>query len=152
MRTVVVVVANKVGQEQPHVTVADRNQVIQALAAGGPHPALRDRVRFWRLARSTQAGDAESGAALAEVHSPDPVAIMDQVGRLAAPGCGLDHLTPDPGSGGMGGDLEVEELATAVADEEEDVEGLEGEGLNHKQIRRPDRSRMVGQEGAPALA
>jgi hypothetical protein len=52
----------------------------------------------------------------------------------------------------MGGHLEVDELTTAVADEEEDGEGPEGEGLNDEKIGRPDHLSMVGQEGAPALA
>jgi hypothetical protein len=39
-----------------------------------------------------------------------------------------------------------------VADQEEDVEGLEGQDLNHKQISYPDGPGMVGEEGAPALA
>ena len=52
----------------------------------------------------------------------------------------------------MGGHLEVDQLATAVADEEEDVEGLEGQGLDDKEVGRPDRLSVVGQEGAPALA
>jgi hypothetical protein len=52
----------------------------------------------------------------------------------------------------MGGHLEMDQLATAVADEEEHVEGLEGQGLDDKEVGRPDRLSVVGQEGAPALA
>ena len=52
----------------------------------------------------------------------------------------------------MGGHLEVDELTTAVADEEEDVEGPEGEGLHDKEVGRPDRLSLVSQEGSPALA
>src|SRR6266540_7330536 len=52
----------------------------------------------------------------------------------------------------MGGHLEVDELTTAVADEEEDVEGPEGEGLNDKEVGCPHRVSLVSQEGSPALA
>ena len=52
----------------------------------------------------------------------------------------------------MSGHVEVEQAAPAVADQKEDVEGLEGQGLNHEQISCPDGLDMVGEEGAPALA
>jgi hypothetical protein len=76
---------------------------------------------------------------------------MDQIVRFAVPGCGFDQLPPGPDSGGMVGDLEVDQLATTMADEEEDVEGLEVQGLDDEQVGDPGRLSMVGQEGAPAL-
>ena len=48
---------------------------------------------------------------------------MDQVVRFAIPGRGFDQLPPDPGRGGVAGHLEVDQLATAMANEEEDEEG-----------------------------
>jgi hypothetical protein len=52
----------------------------------------------------------------------------------------------------VGGDAEVEKAAAIVADQEEDVEGLEGQGLNHEEIGSPDGLGVVGKEGTPALA
>jgi hypothetical protein len=52
----------------------------------------------------------------------------------------------------VAGHLEVDQLATAMAHEEEDEEGLERQGLDDKEVGGPDRVRMVGKEGAPALA
>src|SRR5262245_61049421 len=71
---------------------------------------------------------------------------------VLAPGRGFDHLAPHPGGGRMSGHVEVEQAAPAVADQKEDVEGLEGQGLNHEHISCPDGLDMVGEEGAPALA
>ena len=48
--------------------------------------------------------------------------------------------------------LEVDQLAPAVADEEEDVEGLEGQGLDDEEVGGPDPISVVGEEGPPALA
>jgi hypothetical protein len=39
-----------------------------------------------------------------------------------------------------------------VADQEEDVKGLEGQGLDHEKVCRPDGLSVVGEEGTPALA
>ena len=77
---------------------------------------------------------------------------MDQVVGFAVPRRGFDQLPPDPGRGGIGSHREVDQLATSVADEEEDVEGLEGQGLDDKEVGRPDRLGVVGREGASALA
>ena len=52
----------------------------------------------------------------------------------------------------MGGYLEVDELAAAMTDEEEDVKGLEGQGLNNQEVGRPDRLSMIRKEDATALA
>jgi hypothetical protein len=52
----------------------------------------------------------------------------------------------------MSSHLEVDQLSTAVADEEEDVEGLEGQGLDDEEVGGPDRLSVVGEEGPPALA
>ena len=51
---------------------------------------------------------------------------------MLAPGRSLDHLAPDPGGGRVSGDVEVEQAAAMVADHEEDVEGLKGQGLDHE--------------------
>ncbi len=46
----------------------------------------------------------------------------------------------------MGGHVEVEQAATVVADQEEDVEGLEGQGLDYEEVSCPDGLSVVGEE------
>ena len=147
MRAIAVVVVNELLQDRAQVEFAERYQVVEALAADSPHPALGDRVGPWCLNRRRNARDAKSGAAPAEIPAPDAIAVMDQVVRPAVPGRGFDQLPPDPGGAGMGGHLEVNELTTAVADEEEDVEGPEGEGLNDNEVGPTDRLSLVSKEG-----
>ena len=72
--------------------------------------------------------DAEPRGSPSEVGIPDPIVIVNQISRLAFPGCGFDQLPPDPGGGALSSHLEVDKFATAVANEGEDVEGLEGLG------------------------
>ena len=60
-----------------------------------------------------------------------------------APRSVAGYLAPHPGSG----HVDVEQAAPAVADQKEDVEGLEGQSLNHEQISCPDGLGMVGEEG-----
>src|SRR5438477_12389486 len=72
--------------------------------------------------------------------------------RFLTPGRRLDHLAPDPGSGRVGGHVDVHQLAPAVLDEHQDVQRLEGERRHREQIGRPEVVRMLGQERAPGLA
>src|SRR5450759_1555935 len=152
MRAIMVVVVEELHQYPPQVALADRNQVVEALPAGCPHPTLGDRVRAGRPNRGPQTLDSQAGGALAKVGAPDPVTVMDQGSRLAVPGRGFDQLPPDPGGGRMGGHVEMDKLATPMTDEEDDVERLEGQRLNDEKVGGPDRLSMVGKEGAPALA
>jgi len=71
---------------------------------------------------------------------------------FAVPGCGFDQLRPNPGGGGLGGDLEVDQLAPPMADEEEDVHRLEGQGLDNQEVGGPDPLSVVGEKGEPTLA
>jgi hypothetical protein len=52
----------------------------------------------------------------------------------------------------VGGHVDVEQEAAVVADQEEDVEGLESEGLDDEEVGSPDGLSVVGEEGATALA
>ena len=70
-----------------------------------------------------------------------------RVAGVLTPGCGLLHLAPDPGSGRVTGHVEVEQAAAIVADQEE---VWKVEGLDHEQVRSPDRLSVVGEEGTPA--
>jgi crotonobetainyl-CoA:carnitine CoA-transferase CaiB-like acyl-CoA transferase len=76
------------------VALVDRNQVVEALPAGCPHPALRDRVRAGRPNRGLRTLDSQAGGALAEVGVPDPVTVMDEISRPAVPRCGFDYVPP----------------------------------------------------------
>jgi hypothetical protein len=80
------------------------------------------------------------------------VTVMDQVSRLVVSRCGFDQLPPDPSGGRMGGDFDVDELATPMTNEEDDVERLEGQGLDDEEVGGPERPSMVGKEDAPAPA
>src|SRR5438270_10934822 len=50
----------------------------------------------------------------------------EQVPRLIAPGRRLDQLAPDAGGRGVGGHVDLPQLAPAVSDDHEYVQCLEG--------------------------
>ena len=61
MRAIMVVVVEELHQYPPQVALADRNQVVEALPAGCPHPTLGDRVRAGRPNRGPQTLDSQAG-------------------------------------------------------------------------------------------
>ena len=59
MGAIVVVVADELGQDRAQGALVKRYQSIEALAADGPNPALRDGVGARRPNRRPQTLDAE---------------------------------------------------------------------------------------------
>ena len=47
------------------------------------------------------------------------------------------------------GDIEMNQVAAGMLDEEQHVERLEGQGLHHEQVRGPDPGDFVAEESAP---
>ena len=76
---------------------------------------------------------------------------MNQVLGLTTPAGGFDGLPPDPGSRRAGRYVELNQLPAQVADEEEHVQALHADGVDHEEIGRPDAFDLVAQERSPAL-
>jgi len=77
---------------------------------------------------------------------------MDEVAGMPTPGRGLQQLSPDPRSRRARRDVEMDHLPASVVNEEEDIQGLETDRLNHEEVGRPDALELVGQECAPTLS
>src|SRR6266568_4870546 len=125
--------------------------MVEALGPNRPHDPFGYGVRFRRPWRGAQPGDTQAGQLALEVTAIDGISIVDEVVRLPVPGRRLQELLPDPRRGGTGGDVDVKRLSPLVFDEEEDVEGPEGRGLDDEQIGRPGADQLVRQEGSPPL-
>lgn len=78
VRPIVVVAVDKPGQDPAEMTLAEGNQMVEALLADCPDPPFRNRVRAERLDRCPQALDSQPGTAPAEVGAPDPITVVDQ--------------------------------------------------------------------------
>ena len=102
--------------------------------------------------RTEQRLDPKCFRTLNEVTAINAIAVADKIARLAGPASRLNQLTPDPGRGGVGGHIEVDEFAPVVRDEEEHVERLERQGVDGQQVSCPDPRAMVGQERTPGLS
>ena len=90
-------------------------------------------------------------ALLREVLAVTAVVVANEIPGLCAPGRRFDDLSPDPLCRRMPRDVDVDDAPAVMRDEDQHVYRAEHEGLHREQIDRPDRGRVVVEEGAPAL-
>ena len=72
----------------------ERDQVVEAFVAEGPHHPLGDRVRPRRSHRREDRLDAQPSRPPDEASTVDGVPVPHEVAGPAAPGGGLDQLAP----------------------------------------------------------
>ncbi len=82
-----------------------------------------------------------------EVLTVDPVSIPEEVPRRRVLRKGLDQLARRPDGRGVIGDVEVEEFAALVAEDDEDEEKAEGEGGDNEEVDGDELSGMRGEKG-----
>src|SRR6516164_5186093 len=75
------------------------------------------------------------------------VAVEDQILGCTLLREGLSQLLHDPGTGGMFGDVEVQDVATAVRDHEEAVQYPKGRGGHGEKVHGGDSLTMVLEKG-----
>ena len=79
------------------------------------------------------------------------VAVADEVAWLLTPRRGRDQLAPDPLGGRMRGDVQMDDPPPVMRNEEEDVQGVEGNRRYREEVGGPDVWCMIAEEGAPGL-
>lgn len=152
MRAMGVVVGDVLAEHRAEVALVQDDEVVQALPPQRADHALGDRVGTGRPDRREEGRDAQGRSPFPEVAAVDGVAIPQQVAGLPAPRRRPEQLPPDPGGSRVGGDVDVHQLPSAMGDEQQDVQRLEGQRLDGEQIRRPDVAPAVGQEDPAGLA
>ncbi len=127
MRSLLLAVRHERTQNGHEVLLVQNDDVIEALSPQGAEHSLRNSVRFWGVDRGGDGVDADASCALTKVAAVDGIAITQQMPWRVSPGCCLDHLSPDPGRRGAGRHIDVDQLTPTMSDEDEHVQGLEGE-------------------------
>jgi hypothetical protein len=79
------------------------------------------------------------------------VAIAKKIGRGGVVGEGVHDLLSGPRRSGMGGDVEVQDPAPMVSEEDQDEEHPQLSGGNGKDVDRDQVPDMVREERAPGL-
>jgi hypothetical protein len=134
----VVVVLDELAEDIFKVPAAEDQQVVQALAANGAHPALGEGVRARAPVGSPKYPDTLGAEDLVEHGGELVVAIPEQEldrepALLKLPGevaCLLD----DPGAGRVVGAAGEVDAAAADLDEEKDIELGQPDGVNDEEV------------------
>src|SRR6266403_5020154 len=109
MSASLVIVREVAGQETAQVPFAKDEYMIQTLTPDGADEPLREGVLPRAVRRREDFTDAHALHALPEHVTIDRVAIAEEIRRGAVVREGVHDLLGRPGSGGMLGDIEVED-------------------------------------------
>src|SRR5262245_49001190 len=117
------------GRDDPlEVSLVQHDDVVQALAAQGSDPAFDEGILPGTLRCDQHFLDAQVGDAPAEDRAVATVAVPDQVAWRLVKGEGLHYLPSDPVRGRMRGDVDMDDAAAVVAEDNETVEQAKGDG------------------------
>src|SRR3989454_2509960 len=146
-----VVVREVASQGAAQVPFAKNADVIQTLAPDGADEPLREGVLPRALRRREDFTNTPALHALPEHVTVDRVAIAEEIGRGGVVREGVHDLLGRPGSGGMLGDIEVEDAPAVVGEHDEDEQNAQARGGNSEEIDGDEIPDVIGQEGAPRL-
>src|SRR2546428_5480103 len=146
-----VVVREVASQGTAQVSFAKDEDVIQTLAPDGADQPLREGILPWAVRRRQDFTDAHALHALPEQVTVDRVAIAEEKGRRGVVREGVHDLLGGPGSGGMLGDIEVEDAPAVVGEHDDDEQNPQARGGNSEEIDGDEVLDVIGQERAPPL-
>jgi len=146
-----VVVREVASQGAAQVPFAKDHYVIQTLAPDGADKPLREGVLPRAVRRREDFTDAQALHALPERVTVDRVAIAEEVRRRGVIREGVHDLLGRPGSGGMLGDIEVEDAPAVVGKHDEDEQHTQPRGGNREEVDGDEVPDVIGQERAPRL-
>ena len=152
MRAIGVIIRDVVLDETAQVSLIEDEYVIQKISATAPDPAFRDSI-LPRACRAYAcgfhaAGCQQIGYLLAEL----AVTIENRIAvRTRFRKC-LPQLLHYPGAGRVFRDIEMEDLASTVFDDEETIQDSEGEGWHGEEIHGRDDVAVIAKESSPELA
>ena len=133
------------------MSFAENENVIQTLAPDRTEEALRERVLPRAVGRRQDLIDPHAPHSLSERVSVDLIAIAEEIGGSGVVGERLNELLGGPSSGGMLGDVEVEDAAAVVGEHDEDEEDAPPSGGDGEEVDRDQVADVVGEECAPGL-
>ena len=139
------------GEDVAEVSLAEDEHMIQALPADRADEPLRERVLPRAPRRRENLVDAYALHAAPKWLTVDAIAVAEEIGRCRLVGEGVDDLLTGPDSGGVLGDVEVDDAPAVLSEHDENEEDAEASGRHGKEVDRDQVPDMVGEERPPGL-
>ena len=146
-----VVVREVAGQDVSQVALAQDEDMVETLSPDRADQAFGEGILPWASGGREDFLDPHALHALAEGVSVDRVAIAEEIGRGGVVREGVHDLLGGPRSGGMLGDVEVQDPTPMVGEDDQDEEHPQASGGNGEEVDRDQIPDMVGEERAPGL-
>jgi hypothetical protein len=138
-------------QDATQVALAQDDDVVEAVAPDRPDQAFGEGILPRAPGSREDFSDLHALHALAERVSVNRVAIAKKIGRGGVVGESVHDLLSGLRRSGMGGDVEVQDPAPMVSEDDQDEEHAEPSSGNGEEVDRDQILDMVREERAPGL-
>jgi hypothetical protein len=128
------IVGEVAGQDAAGVSLAEDEDMIQALAPDRADEPLRERVLPRAARRRENLLDPHALHAAAKLLTIDLVAITQEIGWRGLVREGVHDLLGGPGGGGVLGHVEVDDPPAVVREHDEDEQNSEASGRHGEEI------------------
>jgi len=129
----------------------ERDHLIEALTTNGSDHSLYIGSLPRRARCRQDFADAHVSHLFPELSAENSIAVAQQVARKLGEGKGLPQLLSRPFRGRVGGNIEVQNAAAVMGQNQENVENLEVDRGHCEEINRDQLRGMILKECPPAL-
>ena len=151
VRAMVMIIAEVVREPPAQVVLVEHDHVVQTFAADGADQALDEGILPRGARRNELLFQSEAQRPLHEFQTVDAIAIAEQIAGWLGVGKRLGQLLCRPSSRGRIGNIEMQDFAALMRQDQEDIEDAEGGGRDDKEIHRDEVLGVVVEEGLPGL-
>ena len=129
------VVVREVRAEQAaEMPLVEHDEVVEAFSPDGADDPLGERILPWCVGRDEHLVNAQAVDAAVKDVAIDRVAIPEQIPWRRLVGERVHDLLGGPGSGRVVGDIDMQEFAAVMAEDDEAKEQPEGEGRDDEEV------------------
>src|SRR5664280_1872834 len=146
--SVVVIVGNVLREESLQMSLIQRDYVVEQVAAG---PTLGDPILPGTPNRGTDRCHVQRADRRWHFQAILRVMVEQEKSGRGIVGKSFSQLLHVPGASGMASDVEVQDAAAIMTDDEEAVQHPKGESGDGEEIHGRDSFPMIAQKGQPAL-
>ena len=146
-----VVVLEVSGEDVSQVALAQDEDMAETLSPDRADQAFGEGILPRASGSREDFLDLHAPHALAEGVPVDGVSVAEEIGRGGVVGEGVHDLLSGPHRGRMRGDVEVQDSAPMVSEDDQDKEHPQLSGGNGEEVDRDQVPDMVREERAPGL-
>src|ERR1039457_3216572 len=147
----VMIIAEVVREPPSQVVLVEHDHMVQTFAANGADQAFDERVLQGSAWRNKFLFQSEGKSPLHKFQTVNAIAIAQQIAGWNGVGKCLGQLLCGPGRRRRIGNIEMQDFAPLMRQDQEDMEDAEGGGRDDKEIHREEVLGVVVQEGLPGL-